>query len=105
MPNLPKPERVKAPGRRHRVLNGVATPRVRGRKLQERNGRLYRRNPLCALCLAEGKFTEALEWDHVLPLADGGGETADNLQGLCRAHHRAKTIEEDKQRRGGRSRS
>lgn len=35
--------------------------------------------------------TEALEYDHAIPLALGGKHRADNIQPLCRAHHRLKT--------------
>ena len=100
MPTLPKPERTSAPGKRHRVLNPVATPRLRGRKLQERNARLFRRNPLCVVCKAAGRLTAVDEWDHREQLSLGGGETAANLQGLCRTCHAAKT-EHERAARGG----
>lgn len=35
--------------------------------------------------------TEGLEFDHAIPLALGGKHQADNIQPLCRAHHRQKT--------------
>ena len=106
MPTMPRPDRVKAPGKTHQVANPQATPRLRGRKLQSRNARLYRRDPLCGPCLADGKITEAVEWDHVVPLSLGGREHESNLQGLCPRHHDAKSIAEDAVRRaarGGRS--
>jgi 5-methylcytosine-specific restriction enzyme A len=102
MPSLPKPETVRSPGVLHRGATPGATPRLRGRKLQARNARLYRRHPLCVACLERGKLTEAVEWDHIEPLHRGGPEAEGNLQGLCSACHQAKTLAERKAR-GGRS--
>nr|WP_225911084.1 HNH endonuclease signature motif containing protein [Dermacoccus sp. Tok2021] len=36
-----------------------------------------------------GEFCDA---DHVVPYADGGATSGENLQLLCRHHHRAKTF-------------
>jgi 5-methylcytosine-specific restriction endonuclease McrA len=105
MPTMPKPEKLKAKGKPHVVATPGATPRLRGRGLQARNARLYRRNPLCPLCLEDGKLTEVEEWHHVVHLAHGGAESrgGDNLVGLCKAHHLAKHAAEarERQRRGG----
>jgi 5-methylcytosine-specific restriction endonuclease McrA len=43
------------------------------------------------ICAAPGcDVTRRLEIDHVVPLADGGTTTLDNLQWLCGWHHRRK---------------
>lgn len=82
------------------------TNRMRGRKLQQRNARLLRENPLCVACQAEGRIREAVEVDHTIALAEGGGDHRWNLQGLCMACHREKTAGEASARgRGGRSNS
>ena len=69
----------------------TATARIRGGNLQRRNRMMKMRNPLCVICDAMGITTEATEFDHVVPLANGGGEHEGNLQGLCEKHHRMKT--------------
>jgi 5-methylcytosine-specific restriction protein A len=105
MPTMPKPQKTKTKGTLHVVATPGATPRLRGRGLQARNARLYRRNPLCPLCLEQGKLTEAVQWDHKIPLERGGAESAANLQGLCKPHHDAKSaaeaLERKRRSRGG----
>lgn len=79
----------------------IATERLRGRGLQERNVRFLHHNPLCAECLKTGQVTEAREVDHVTPLWAGGADSEENLQGLCVACHAAKTAQEAAQRAVG----
>lgn len=51
----------------------------------------------CAHC--HRAFTAAaLEVDHRIPLADGGTDTPDNIQLLCRADHATKTADEQRTR-------
>ena len=76
----------------------VATKRMRGGNLQRRNRRMFMRNPLCVMCEREGKVTQATEFDHIMPLCDGGSESEANLQGLCHAHHLAKSKTETQNR-------
>ena len=68
--------------------------RLRGRARMTRNARLAARNPLCVVCDRQGLVQVATEWDHIVPLADGGAEHESNLQGLCKAHHDEKTARE-----------
>lgn len=68
--------------------------RIRGRRLQTRRRRYLAEHPLCARCDAFGRTSEAVELDHVVPLAKGGTDDESNLQGLCVACHKAKTIED-----------
>lgn len=69
--------------------------RLRGRAgVQQRERRRYQ-HPLCAHCLEEGVTTPTDEIDHVVPLALGGTDTDDNVQGLCTPHHLLKSAQED----------
>jgi 5-methylcytosine-specific restriction endonuclease McrA len=56
--------------------------RNRFRALRTTNGR-------CAFCGAQ-----TLIVDHRLPLSLGGTDEVDNLQPVCEAHHRDKTVQE-----------
>jgi 5-methylcytosine-specific restriction protein A len=68
--------------------------RLRGRHNQKARLRLFREKPLCAMCEASGRVTAATVRDHIVPLAEGGLESEDNVQGLCEPCHRAKTATE-----------
>lgn len=74
--------------------------RLRGRANQERRQRLFARRPLCASCEAQGLVTVATIADHVIALADGGSDTFDNLQPLCRECSDAKTQAESMRGKG-----
>lgn len=50
--------------------------------------------PLCRHCKRDGQLTVANEVDHILPKLKGGSDHENNLQSLCRYHHRIKTAEE-----------
>ena len=54
-----------------------------------------RREPLCRMCLAEGRYTAAVLVDHIVPIKQGGGALdLDNLQSLCNSCHERKSQEE-----------
>ena len=55
---------------------------LKGRTLQEARKRLFRKNPLCILCLAENRDSIATIRDHRIPLAEGGLDDESNEQGL-----------------------
>lgn len=76
------------------------TQRMRGRRLQERNRRFKRANPLCACCSKQGRVSATTEVDHVIPLHLGGPDHESNLQGLCYDCHQEKTAAEAKDRGG-----
>lgn len=76
-----------------------STKRLRGRKLQKRSARLYMKNPLCVACQMLGRVKQATEWDHIIPLWEGGIDHESNLQGLCHSCHATKTAEEQRRRR------
>lgn len=48
----------------------------------------------CAECGVKIGPATGLEWDHVIPLAQGGDDALDNLQPLCRACHATKTAQD-----------
>jgi len=65
------------------------------------------RSPFCAVALEAERKGErrpahclgiVQEWDHVTPLHLGGSDELDDLQGLCRPCHKAKTADERRQR-------
>lgn len=72
----------------------TATKRVTGRKLQAMRASLFRRQPLCVECERIGKVVLATQRDHIVPLAEGGQDDDDNVQGLCQEHHDAKSLAE-----------
>lgn len=68
-----------------------APKRVTGRRLQQMREALFRAHPLCVDCQAAGRVTLATERDHKVPLAEGGTDDPDNVQGLCADCHREKS--------------
>jgi 5-methylcytosine-specific restriction protein A len=50
---------------------------------------------LCAACTQKIDAGKAWDIDHIVPLALGGTNAADNLQILCRPCHRSKTTQSD----------
>ena len=50
---------------------------------------------LCQHCLVDGLYRNGTDVDHIKRKADGGTDNTDNLQLLCRAHHKAKTSGEN----------
>ena len=69
-------------------------PRVRGRRLQRLRAQLFRRQPLCVVCEADGRVTLAAIRDHIIPFAEGGQDDEANVQALCHACSDAKTARE-----------
>lgn len=55
--------------------------------------RVLRRDPVCQMC----EERPAEEVDHITPLAEGGDDSMENLQGLCESCHSKKTIKETDQ--------
>lgn len=72
----------------------TATKRVTGRKLQQLRHELFSRDPLCAECVRHGRLTLATQRDHKIPLAEGGQDSEDNVQGLCKPCHEEKSLQE-----------
>ena len=44
-------------------------------------------HPLCEVCRREGRYTEAKEVHHIIPLAGGGTHEDTNLMALCKPCH------------------
>ena len=71
--------------------NRAAVKRITGRRLQQIRAFHFAADPLCTECLIEGNVTEAVDLDHKVAIINGGQESPDNRQGLCKRHHDAKT--------------
>lgn len=81
---------------------GADNVRDRSKEAQERKGhysterwkkvrkRVLRRDPICQMCEEE----PSQEVDHITPLAEGGDDSMENLQGLCESCHSKKTMRE-----------
>ena len=58
-----------------------------------------RHHPLCVECERQG-FTEAATVvDHIIPKVEGGSDSPENLQSLCRFCHARKTAAEVRRRK------
>lgn len=62
---------------------------------------LSRDNGLCQVCKSKGIYTPATEVDHIKNKADGGDDSIDNLQAICKDCHKIKTHSESVRGRGG----
>lgn len=80
-----------------RVGSSSATERIRGREHDRIRQRILVRDG--AACVQCGKGVGRLEVDHVVPLFNGGPEADSNRQLLCESCHRAKTEQEERERR------
>lgn len=72
----------------------LISPRLRGRAGVERRKRMLARFPVCVECKRQGILTPTDEIDHIWPLAHGGPDIEDNMQGLCHPCHEAKSYAE-----------
>jgi 5-methylcytosine-specific restriction protein A len=77
-----------------RPADGVLSPRIRGRKLQQLRRQLFRDHPCCVQCLISGRTTPPTIRDHIIPLAEGGCDEPANIQALCQMCSDAKTAAE-----------
>jgi len=84
------PDHAKAEARRYeQQQRDPATAKRYGRSWQRLRVSYLSANPLCEMCLAEGKCVPAVLVHHRVPLADGGGNDEANLQSLCQPCHSA----------------
>ncbi len=74
--------------------SGETPKRVTGRPLQRLRAQLFARQPLCVVCLAAGRVRASEVRDHIVPLAEGGSDTEDNVRGICVDCHKVKTQQE-----------
>jgi 5-methylcytosine-specific restriction enzyme A len=72
---------------RHERGYGTAWDKVRAHIIARDMG-------LCQPCKAQGRVTPIFAVDHIKPKAIGGTDDPDNLQGICRPCHAAKTERE-----------
>jgi len=83
---------------------GTSTERGYGAAWRKiRNAAMRRDNWLCQPCQRNGKVTAATECDHILPKSQGGTDDPENLQGICRECHQAKTEAEAAKAQGRRT--
>jgi len=75
------------------------SPAVRGYGARHQKWReiILARDPLCVICLAEGRTVPSKVADHIIPLSQGGDWTPENGQGLCESCHNRKTAKEREQ--------
>jgi len=70
-----------------RFYSSARWRKVRARKLAA--------NPLCEMCIKDGRLTGAQMVDHITPIKRGGAQLdMNNLQSLCNACHNKKTAKE-----------
>src|SRR5690625_3570785 len=55
---------------------------------------MQRDRHLCQPCLSAGRYTQAEEVDHIVPVANEGTDDMENLQAICVECHQAKTATE-----------
>lgn len=55
---------------------------------------LERDHYLCQSCLKKGLYVDGNQVDHIIPRSQGGADTLNNLQTLCKSCHREKTAQE-----------
>ena len=61
------------------------------RRWQKVRAAYLSRYPLCADCEKAGRLTPATDVHHIVKPGDGGTDHDDNLMGLCRPCHSART--------------
>jgi 5-methylcytosine-specific restriction protein A len=83
----PRKAWVATPGRR-------VVERKRGRAGQRDRAQVMAEEPLCRICLDQGRTAATQVVDHILCLAWGGTDERSNKQGLCEPCHDAKSAAE-----------
>ena len=70
-------------------MTGNSPPRLYGRRWGKVRARFLAAHPLCAMCQADGKVTEATVVDHITPHRGDPALfwDADNWQPLCKPCH------------------
>lgn len=62
----------------------------RGRRWMKLRAQVLARDPVCQVC----QRAASAQVDHIKPLCQGGGDSYDNLQGICIACHATKSAQE-----------
>lgn len=88
---------------KHKISHGWGGDAERGNRHERGYGTkwdklrlkvLKRDHYQCQQCAKQNKIASANQVDHIIPKARGGDDSFINLQSLCVACHRQKTIEE-----------
>lgn len=66
--------------------------RLRGRGLQARRLRVWRKDPHCQMCGRLASYPDGFQLDHKVPLYKGGDDEDENCQVLCVPCHDKKTM-------------
>lgn len=66
---------------------GSARQRGYTKQYERTREQVLGRNPVCAVCLVEGRVTVATITHHIVPLSEGGSNRADNLLPVCKDCH------------------
>lgn len=79
-------------------LRGNSASRGYGHRWRKAREGYFAKHPLCVQCQKEGRVVAATDLDHIIPHRGDKGRFWDrtNWQGLCKAHHSAKTAREDR---------
>ena len=81
---------------------GNTTERGYGQAWRIKRVRILERDGyLCQVCKQAGKITPAHAVDHIINKANGGADSEDNLQAICKSCHKIKTQNESKIGEGG----
>jgi 5-methylcytosine-specific restriction protein A len=105
MPRLTtlKPRPAPASLARVRTFTTGADQRIRGHELGAIKRKVARRSQglcECTTCRQSGAPLPAEEYDHIVPLWEGGGNEFSNWQHLNSTCHKAKTTAESRRRLG-----
>lgn len=68
----------------HAQQRGGSTRRGYDRQWRKRRLTVLQRDPLCTLCLAQGRIRPSTEADHIVPKHRGGTDEFSNLRGVCK---------------------
>lgn len=80
-------EHQRAAWRQDNRERGTARERGYTKQYEKTREWVFKRQPLCIVCKAEGRLTVATVTHHIKPLAEGGTNRADNLLPLCEGCH------------------
>jgi 5-methylcytosine-specific restriction enzyme A len=86
-----------------RTLTVGGSQRLRGREMSRLKAQVRRRSGgycECSQCARLGQRLPADEFDHIVPLWEGGGDGLDNLAHLNRDCHKRKTRADERRRLG-----
>lgn len=81
-------------------MRSLENNRIRGRKGVALRKMRLENEPLCRECAKNGRVTEAVVPDHIIPIAFGGTDSEDNIQCLCADCHAIKSAIEDSAHNG-----